>query len=65
VAAGAGEGDAMDRCVELAVAAAVEAVAVGLARADGKGCESGGAGELGVAVKAAGAGDLTDEPGGR
>jgi hypothetical protein len=55
----------MDRCVELAVAAAVEAVAVGLARADGKGCESGGAGELGVAVKAAGAGDLTDEPGGR
>ena len=65
VAAGAGDGDAMDRRVELAVAAAVEAVAVGLARADRDWCESGGAGELGVAGKAAGAGDLADQLGGR
>ena len=64
VAASAGDGDAMDRRVELAVAAAVEAVAVGLAGADRDRCESGGAGELGVAGKAAGAGDLADELGG-
>jgi hypothetical protein len=65
VAASACDGDAMDRRVDLAVAAAVEAVAVGFARADGDRCDSGGAGEPGVAGKATGAGDLADELGGR
>ena len=65
VAASAGDGDAVDCRVDLAVAAAVEAVAVGFAGADGDRCEAGGAGELGVAVEAAGAGDLADELGGR
>ena len=51
VAASAGDGDAMDRRVELAVAAAVEAVAVGLAGADRDRCESGGAGELASLAK--------------
>jgi hypothetical protein len=36
VASGAGNGDPVQRGVELAVAAAVETVAVGLARADGR-----------------------------
>src|SRR3954468_19056507 len=63
VAAGAGDGDAVDGGVDLAVAAAVEAVAVGLARADRDGRETGGAGELGVAGEPGGAGDLTDELG--
>ena len=65
VAAGAGDGDAVDRGVDLAVAAAVEAVPVGLARADRDRGQAGGAGELGVAGKAAGAGDLADELGRR
>jgi hypothetical protein len=49
VAAGAGDGDAVDGGVDLAVAAAVEAVAVGLAGADWDWCDAAGAGELRVA----------------
>src|SRR3954470_16020905 len=49
VAAQAGDGDAVDGRVDLAVAAAVEPVAVGLAGADGDRSDAGGAGELGVA----------------
>src|SRR3954447_19417338 len=61
VAAGACDGDAVDGGVDLAVAAAVEAVAVGLARADRDRCDAAGAGEFGVAREALGAGDLADQ----
>ena len=64
VAAGAGERDAVNGGVDLAVAAAVEAVAVGLAGADGDRRDAGGACELGVGGEAVGAGDLADELGG-
>jgi len=57
VAAGAGDGDAVNGRVDLAVAAAIEAVAVDLARADRDRCKAYGARELGVALEAAGAGD--------
>jgi hypothetical protein len=60
VAARAGDGDAVDGGVDLAVAAAVEAVAVGLAGADRDRCDAAGAGELGVGGEALGAGDLAD-----
>ena len=63
VAAGAGDGDAVDGGVDLAVAAAVEAVAVGVAGADRDRGQAGGAGELGVGGEAVGAGDLADELG--
>src|SRR5829696_200066 len=63
VAAQAGDGDAVDGRVDLAVAAAVEAVAVGLARADGDRGNAGGARELCVGGEAVGAGDLADELG--
>ena len=63
VAAQAGDGDAVDGGVDLAVAAAVEAVAVGLAGADRDRSDAGGPGELGVGGEAAGAGDLADELG--
>ena len=49
VATGAGNGDSVDGGGELAVAAAVQAVAVGVARADGDRGDAAGAGELGVA----------------
>ena len=65
MAAGAGDGDAVDGRVELSVAAAVEAMAVSLARADGDRSDPTGAGELGVAGEALGAGDLADELGRR
>jgi len=61
VAAGAGDCDAVDGGVDLSVAAAVEAVAVGLAGADWDRCDAAGAGELGVASEAVGAGDLADQ----
>jgi hypothetical protein len=64
VAAGARDGDAVNRRVDLAVAAAVEPVAAGLARADGDRRNAGGAGELGVAGEAADARDLADQLGG-
>ncbi len=65
VAAGSGDGDAVDGSVDLAVAAAVEAVALGLARAGWDRCDAAGAGELGVGCEAVGAGDLADQLGGR
>ena len=61
VAASAGDSDAVDRCVDLAVAAAVEAVAVGVPRADRDRGEPSGAGELRVGGETAGAGDFPDE----
>ena len=61
VAAQAGDGDAVDSGVDLAIAAAVQAVSVGLAGADRDRRDAGGPGELGVAGEAAGAGDLADE----
>jgi hypothetical protein len=61
VAAQPRDRDAVDGGVDLAVAAAVEPVAVGVARADGDRGDAAGAGELGVAGKALGAGDLADE----
>jgi hypothetical protein len=63
VAAQAGDGDAMDGRVDLAVAAAIEAVAVGLAGAGGDRSHAGGAREFGVAGEPARAGDLADELG--
>src|SRR5829696_3358255 len=63
VAAQAGDGHAVNRGVDLAVAAAVQAVPVGLAGADGDRRDAGGAGKLGVACEAVGAGDLADELG--
>ena len=52
VAAQAGDGDAVDGGVDLAVAAAVQAVAVSLARADRDRSDAGGPRELGVAGEA-------------
>jgi hypothetical protein len=49
MAAGASDRDAVDGRVDLAVAAAIEAMPVGLAGADRDRCQAGGAGELGVA----------------
>src|SRR3954452_17403045 len=63
VAAQAGDGDAVDGRVDLAIAAAVETVAVGLAGADGDRSDAGRARELGVAGETARAGDLADELG--
>ena len=63
VAAGAGDRDAVDGGVDLAVAAAIEAVAVGVARAGWDRGQPGGAGELGIGGEPAGAGDLADELG--
>ena len=48
VAAQAGDGDAVDGGVDLAVAAAIESVAVGLAGTDGDRRDAGGSSELGV-----------------
>src|SRR3954447_8164208 len=61
VAAGGGDGDAVDGGVDLAVAAAVEPVAVGLAGAVRDRRDAGGAGELGLGAEAGDAGDLTDQ----
>src|SRR3954470_21565267 len=63
MAAQAGDGDAVDGGVDLAVAAAVEAMAVGLAGADRDRCDAGGAGKFGVGGESLGAGDLADELG--
>jgi hypothetical protein len=63
VAAEAGDGDAVKRRVDLAVAAAVQAVPVGLARADGDRSDAGRPGELGVGGEPLRAGDLADELG--
>src|SRR5215207_8049272 len=49
VAAQAGDGNAVDGGVDLAVAAAIQAVPVGLARANRDRGDAGGARELGIA----------------
>jgi hypothetical protein len=64
VAAGAGDRDAVNGGVDLAVAAAVEAVPVGAPGADWYRGQAGGASELGVGGEALSAGDLADELGG-
>jgi len=61
VAARAGDGDAVNGGVELAVAAAIEAVALRCAGARGDRRDAGGARELCVGGEAASAGDLADE----
>ena len=65
VAAGAGDDDAVKRGVDVAVAAVVEALSLGVARAGGDRRDAGGAGELGWGREALGAGDLADELGRR
>src|SRR3954471_16640259 len=52
VAARPRDGDAVDGGVDLAVAAAVESVAVGLARTHGDWCDAARAGEFGVGCEA-------------
>ena len=64
VTARAGDDHAVQRRVDLAVAALVEPVALGVARAGGDRRDAGGAGELGRRGEALGAGDLADELGG-
>ena len=63
VAAQPGHGDPVDGGVDLAVAAAVEPVPAGVARADRDRGDAGGAGELGVRREPVRAGDLADELG--
>ena len=58
------DGEAVQGAVELAVAAAVEAVAVGLTGGGGDRCGPAAARELGVGGEAVGAGDLADQLGG-
>jgi hypothetical protein len=64
VQAAFGDREAMQGAVELAVAAAVEAVALGSSGGCGDRCRAGGAGELGVAGEAGDAGDLAEQLGG-
>src|SRR4051794_19213556 len=61
VAARSRDRDAVNRGVDLAVAAAVQAVAVGLARADRDRGQAAGAREFGVAGESLDAGDLADQ----
>ena len=56
--------NAMDRGVDLPVAAAIEAVTVRFARANRDRREARGARELGIGIKALRTGDLADELGG-
>src|SRR3954451_10538175 len=58
------DGEAVQRAVELAVAAAVEAVAVGAPGGGRDRCRGSGPRELGVGGEAADAGDLADQLGG-
>ena len=60
VVAGLCERESVERAVELAVAAGVEAVAVGVPRGCGDRCGAGEACELGVVGEACDAGDLAD-----
>jgi hypothetical protein len=61
VAAQPRDRDAVDGGIDMAVATAVEPMAVGVARADWDRCDAAGASELGVGGKALRAGDLADE----
>jgi hypothetical protein len=61
VAAGAGDRDAVDGGVDLAVAAAVEAVAVGVAELTGIGAMPPARASLASVGEALGAGDLANE----
>jgi hypothetical protein len=61
VDAALGDGDAVEGAVELAVAAAVEAVALVFAGAGVEGCDAGVAGELGVASEAIDRADLAEQ----
>jgi hypothetical protein len=54
------EDDRVQGAVELAVAAAAEAVPLGLAAAGGDGCDAGEAGEAGFGAEAAGVGPGDD-----
>ena len=63
VAAQPRDGDAVDRGVDLAVAAAVEPMPLGVAGTDRDRGDASRPGELGVAGKPLGAGDLADELG--
>jgi hypothetical protein len=54
----------VQRSVDLAVAAAIEPAALGVARAGRDRCDTGRAGQLGRCGEALGAGDLADELGG-
>src|SRR3954452_20044059 len=65
VAAGAGDDDAVQCGVDLAVAALVEALSLGVAGAGGDWRNAGGAGQLGWGGEALRAGDLADELGRR
>jgi hypothetical protein len=61
VDASLGDGDAVEGAVELAVAAAVEAVALVFAGAGVEGCDAGVAGELGVGWEAVDRADLAEQ----
>src|SRR5215218_3295685 len=61
VVAALGDGDAVQRAVELAVAAAVQAMALAVARGGGDWCDAGGAREFGVAGEAPRPGGLGDD----
>jgi hypothetical protein len=63
VAAGPGDGDAVNGGVDLSVAAAIEAIAVGAPGADRDWCQAGGAGELRVGREPIGSDNLADELG--
>src|SRR3954449_8016100 len=63
VAAGAGDDDAVQCGVDLAVAALIEPLSLGVARARGDRRDAGGAGQLGWGGEAVRAGDLADELG--
>ena len=64
VQAAFGDGEAVQRAVDLAVAAVVEAVALGSSGGGGDGRGAGAAGELGVAGEAGDVGDLAEQLGG-
>src|SRR3954471_3122175 len=64
VTARAGDDHAVKRGVDLAVAAAVEPMALGVARTGGDQCDACGPGQLGGCGEALRAGDLADELGG-
>lgn len=57
----AGQREHVERVVELAVAAAIQAVAVGTSGGDGNRCASGEASALRVCLQALGAADLADQ----